>query len=91
MALLNDTLERIQPLDPSFRARAHARLESLTMPHWALGRLMDLAEDLAGMTRSMDPSVARKTVVVMAADHGVVCEGVSKYPAEVTRKWCSTS
>ncbi len=54
------------------------------MPHWALGRLMDLAEDLAGMTRSMNPPVARKTIVTMAGDHGVVAEGVSKYPQVVT-------
>jgi nicotinate-nucleotide--dimethylbenzimidazole phosphoribosyltransferase len=54
------------------------------MPHWALGRLMDLAEDLAGMTRSMHPPVARKTVVTMAGDHGVTASGVSKYPQEVT-------
>ena len=54
------------------------------MPHWALGRLMDLAVDLAGMTRSIQPPVARKTIVTMAADHGVVAQGVSKYPQEVT-------
>lgn len=54
------------------------------MPHWALGRLMDLAMDLAGMTRSLDPPVARKTIVTMAGDHGVAREGVSKYPQEVT-------
>ena len=54
------------------------------MPHWALGRLMDLAMDLAGMTRSLHPPVARKTIVTMAGDHGVAAEGVSKYPQEVT-------
>ena len=59
-------------------------MDQLTMPHWALGRLMDLAMDLAGMTRSVQPPVARKAIVVMAADHGVVAQGVSKYPQEVT-------
>ena len=54
------------------------------MPHWALGRLMDLAMDLAGMTRSLRPVVARKAIVTMAGDHGVAAEGVSKYPQEVT-------
>lgn len=74
----------IEPQDDACRAAAHSRLEQLTMPHWALGRLMDLAEDLAGMTRSMRPPVARKTVVVMAGDHGVTASGVSAYPPEVT-------
>ncbi len=65
---------------------ARERLEKLAMPHWALGRLMDLAVDLAGMTRSIAPDLSRKTIVTMAADHGVVAEGVSKYPSAVTRQ-----
>jgi len=54
------------------------------MPYWALGRLLDLAEDLAGMTGSVQPAVKSKIVVTMAGDHGVTAEGVSKYPSEVT-------
>jgi nicotinate-nucleotide--dimethylbenzimidazole phosphoribosyltransferase len=50
---------------------------------------MDLSIDLAGMTRSLRPPIRRKVVVVMAADHGVVAEGVSKYPQEVTRQMVS--
>jgi len=84
MSLLKETLKQIEPQDTDSRAAAHARLEQLTMPYWALGRLMDLAEDLAGMTRSMHPPVARKAVVVMAGDHGVAASGVSQYPQEVT-------
>jgi len=86
MSLLEDTIQRISPQDPSWRAKARARLEQLTMPYWALGRLMDLAEDLAGMTRSLRPPVARKAIVTMAGDHGVVAEGVSKYPQVVTQQ-----
>lgn len=84
MGLLQETVERIEPQDPKWRELARTRLDQLTMPHWALGRLMDLAVDLAGMTRSMRPPVDRRMVVTMAGDHGVVTEGVSKYPQEVT-------
>lgn len=84
MDLLQETLSRIVPQDAAIRAKAHARLEALTMPHWALGRLLDLAEDMAGITRSLRPPVTGKTIFVMAGDHGVVAEGVSKYPQEVT-------
>ena len=84
MTLLQDTLARITPQDRDFRAKAKQRLDQLTMPHWALGRLMDLAVDLAGITRSMNPPVDRRVIVTMAGDHGVVAEGVSKYPQEVT-------
>ena len=84
MSLLEKTIESIAPQDEAARERAKARLDQLTTPHWALGRLMDLALDLAGMTRSVKPPVARKTIITMAADHGVAAEGVSKYPQEVT-------
>ena len=84
VSFLDATYRRIYPQDFDFRRQAEERLNQLTMPHWALGDLMDLAIDLAGMTRSMHPPVARKCVVVMAGDHGVTAEGVSRYPAEVT-------
>ncbi len=82
--LLRETLSKIESQDSNARNQARARLEQLVMPHWALGRMMDLGIELAGMTGSIRPPVKRKTIVVMASDHGVVDEGVSKYPAEVT-------
>lgn len=84
MRVLDRTLSAIIPQSDPWRTRARERLDQLTMPHWALGRLMDLAVDLAGMTRSLQPPVGRKVIIVMAADHGVVVEGVSKYPQDVT-------
>ncbi len=84
MKLLETTCSTIAPLDAAAQAAAKARLDQLTMPYWALGRLMDLALELAGITGSARPPVARKTVVVMAGDHGVAAEGVSLYPPEVT-------
>ncbi len=84
MQLLERTIAAIRPPDEDARRQAKSRLDQLTMPHWALGRLMDLAVDLAGMTGSVRPPVGRRAVITMAADHGVVAEGVSKYPQEVT-------
>lgn len=84
MSLLHETINAIHPQDAEARARAQARLNQLTMPHWALGRLMDMALDLAGQTGTITPDVKKKAVVVMAGDHGVVAEGVSKYPQDVT-------
>jgi nicotinate-nucleotide--dimethylbenzimidazole phosphoribosyltransferase len=54
------------------------------MPHWALGRVLDLAEQVSACTGFVPPEVSRRVVVVMAADHGVAAEGVSLYPQEVT-------
>ncbi|MDD2462427.1 MAG: nicotinate-nucleotide--dimethylbenzimidazole phosphoribosyltransferase [Desulfobulbus sp.] len=84
LSFLETAFRSIYPQDFDFRQQAEERLGQLTMPHWAMGDLMDLAVDLVGMTRSMHPPVARKKVVVMVGDHGVTVEGVSCYPAEVT-------
>jgi nicotinate-nucleotide--dimethylbenzimidazole phosphoribosyltransferase len=84
MSLLKRTLEKIYPQDSDYRERAKERLDQLALPHWALGDLMDLGLDLAGITRSLHPKVSRKAIVTMAGDHGVVAEGVSKFPQEVT-------
>ena len=84
MSLLNRTLKNIYPQDSDSRDLAKKRLDQLALPHWALGDLMDLSMDLAGITRSTRPNVSRKAIVTMAGDHGVVEEGVSKFPQEVT-------
>ncbi|KAB2927631.1 MAG: nicotinate-nucleotide--dimethylbenzimidazole phosphoribosyltransferase, partial [Leptonema illini] len=84
MGALEKTLKEIFPQDSEYREKAKTRLDQLALPHWALGDLMDLAIDLAGMTRSMTPPVGRKAIVTMAGDHGVTVEGVSKFPKEVT-------
>jgi nicotinate-nucleotide--dimethylbenzimidazole phosphoribosyltransferase len=56
----------------------------LTKPAGSLGRLEDLAVQVAGITGDPLPVATRKAVIVMAGDHGVAAEGVSAYPAEVT-------
>lgn len=84
MRPIDATIQAIAPQDDHAKSQAKRRLDQLTMPHWALGRLMDLALELAGMTRSIKPPVARKAIVTMAGDHGVVVEKVSSYPQEVT-------
>jgi nicotinate-nucleotide--dimethylbenzimidazole phosphoribosyltransferase len=84
MNLLHETIAAITPQDQNIRRLAKHRLERLTMPRWALGRLLDLALDLAGMTGSLQPAVDRRLIVTMAGDHGVAAEGVSAFPREVT-------
>jgi nicotinate-nucleotide--dimethylbenzimidazole phosphoribosyltransferase len=84
MGLLERTIKEIFPQDSTARDAAKNRLDQLAVPHWALGDFMDLAIEIAGMTGTITPSVKNKTIVTMAADHGVVVEGVSKFPSEVT-------
>ncbi len=42
LSFLESTFRSIYPQDFEFRQRAEERLNQLTMPHWALGDLMDL-------------------------------------------------
>jgi nicotinate-nucleotide--dimethylbenzimidazole phosphoribosyltransferase len=76
--------ERIDPIDQDILARARERTSRLIMPHRALGRLLDMAERVCAIRGTLAPSLAEKTVLVMAGDHGVVARGVSAYPQEVT-------
>ena len=84
MSLLERTVEKIFPQNSETREAAEIRLNNLALPHWALGDLMDLAIDIAGITGTMTPVVKRKAIITMAGDHGVVAENVSKFPSEVT-------
>jgi nicotinate-nucleotide--dimethylbenzimidazole phosphoribosyltransferase len=65
-------------------APARARHDQLTKPAGSLGRLEELAISIAGMTGSSAPRIESKAVIVMAGDHGVVADGVSLYPQDVT-------
>ena len=81
---LEELIKQIDPLNEETMQTARIRQETLTKPRGSLGRLEELSIQLAGITSCALPSVERKTVIVMAADHGVTSEGVSAYPAEVT-------
>jgi nicotinate-nucleotide--dimethylbenzimidazole phosphoribosyltransferase len=67
-------------------AAAQTRQNTLTKPHGSLGRLEELSIQLAGIKGTTSPKLENKSVIVMAADHGVAAETVSLYPQEVTRQ-----
>jgi nicotinate-nucleotide--dimethylbenzimidazole phosphoribosyltransferase len=82
---IGDLIGRIGPLDEEAMRAAQARQGLLTKPRGSLGRLEDLSIQLAGITCRCPPPVpSRKAVLVFAGDHGVVAQGISAYPQEVT-------
>ncbi len=83
-APLHQVVARIRPLDRRAMAQARLRQGTLTKPAGSLGRLEDISIHLAGIFGDPVPRIRRKVVVVAAGDHGVVEEGVSAYPQEVT-------
>lgn len=84
MELLEQTKARISGQNESLREAARQHLDELIMPPWSMGRVMDLALDLVGITGNLKPRFDRRAVVLMAADHGVAEEGVSNFPQKAT-------
>lgn len=82
-------LPAIEPIDVGFAAQAQAELDRKTKPRRSLGRLEDLAVQLAAVRRTLDLLPLDAAVVVAAADHGYPAHGVSAYPQEVTRQMLS--
>jgi nicotinate-nucleotide--dimethylbenzimidazole phosphoribosyltransferase len=81
---VGDIRAAIHPADASWIEKARQHTAELVMPPRALGRLHEIAERICGMRRTMRPVSGKKAVLVMAGDHGVVAEGVSAFPQEVT-------
>ena len=81
---LTQAIERIGPADADAMHRAEARQLNLTKPPGSLGRLEEVSIRLAGIFGTERPSIGGKAVIVAAGDHGVVAQGVTGYPQEVT-------
>jgi nicotinate-nucleotide--dimethylbenzimidazole phosphoribosyltransferase len=79
--------DAIRPIaDAGLETRIRARLDSLTKPPGSLGRLEDLVLQLGLIQSTETPHVSRKSMIVFCAGHGIVEEGVSPYPSEVTQQ-----
>ncbi len=81
---LDKALLSISKLNKKSMDECQTHLDSLTKPPGSLGRLEDIALQIAGISGKARPSINHKVVLVMAGDHKVVEEGVSAYPSEVT-------
>jgi nicotinate-nucleotide--dimethylbenzimidazole phosphoribosyltransferase len=82
--MLQNIITKIQGLNETSMAAAKARQDTLTKPPGSLGRLEELSIQLAGITGKEIPTIKDKVIITMAGDHGVVEEGVSAFPQEVT-------
>lgn len=63
---------------------AKERQKILAKPTGALGRLEDISVQIAGITGKVINDIAKKAIVIMSADNGVVEEGVASAPQSVT-------
>ena len=81
---LDDVVGRITPAGSGARRSAELRQQRLTKPPGSLGMLEELSVQLAGIFGTDRPDPRGKTLIVAAGDHGVVAQGVTAYPQEVT-------
>ena len=81
---LRQLIDAVGEADREAMAEAAAHQAALAKPPGSLGRLEALAVQLAGITGKVHPSLEHKTVLVFAADNGVVKEGVASAPQSVT-------
>jgi nicotinate-nucleotide--dimethylbenzimidazole phosphoribosyltransferase len=82
--MLEERVRQIQPVSDEWRKKAKERLDDLTKPRGSLGILEELAARYAAIRRQIPLDLPKKKIYVFVGDHGVVSEGVSAYPAEVT-------
>lgn len=76
--------EKCRAVSAVHREAAIARQAQLTKPTGALGRLEQVAIDLAGLQETEQPRATQVPIIIFAGDHGIVAQGVSAYPQEVT-------
>ncbi len=85
MSLLDRTILSISKTlnEDAFHA-AKERLANQAKPAGSLGVMEEISARLAAIKGSIDVRLVNKRIVTCAGDHGVVQEGVSLFPQEVT-------
>lgn len=84
MHLVQTTIQAIRPPDATMHQAALQRLADQARPQGSLGVLESLSARLAAIAGSLDVRLQKKIIITCAGDHGVVAEGVSLFPQEVT-------
>lgn len=86
MDALTKAVGKIPPIDETVHQQALERLAQQAKPAGSLGVLETVSARLAGIAGTLDVRLQNKVIVTCAGDHGVVAEGVSLFPQEVTHQ-----
>ena len=76
--------QEILPLDETAMIEARERVDSLSKPLGSLGQLEEYAVKLAGIRGYMGGTLAKRAVLVFAADNGIYAPGITPVPQAVT-------
>ncbi|MEO1035394.1 MAG: nicotinate-nucleotide--dimethylbenzimidazole phosphoribosyltransferase [Pseudomonadota bacterium] len=69
-----------------FERQLRALIDNKTKPVGSLGRIEELAMQVALLQGTADPDTASCDLTLFAGDHGIATAGVSAYPQTVTRQ-----
>jgi nicotinate-nucleotide--dimethylbenzimidazole phosphoribosyltransferase len=70
--------------NPELATQLDAAINDKTKPLGSLGTLESLAKQLGLIQQTVRISVDQPAIIVFAGDHGVVAEGISAFPQDVT-------
>ena len=84
MNKMKETISKISQTNDNTEQKALERLASQARPAGSLGMLETISAGMAAIKGTLDVRLDHKVVVTCAGDHGVVQEGVSLFPQEVT-------
>lgn len=74
----------VKPLNRSLLPQIESKIDNLNKPLKSLGRLEELAAQIALVQQSLTPTLTHPCHILYGADHGIEAEGVSASPREVT-------
>lgn len=77
-------ITQIRQPDADAMQAAQRHWDSIAKPLGSFGLLEDMVTKLAGIQRTAEPDITRRTAVILCADHGVTAQGVTQTGSEVT-------
>ena len=84
MSNYQHVLKNISSPSIAISRQAQAHLDNLAKPPGSLGKLEEITARLCAISGNLSPSIVKRCVIVLAADNGVIAEGVASAPEEVT-------
>lgn len=77
-------ISKIKPTDKLSAVSAKKQWDSIAKPLGSFGMLEEFIQKIASVQGTYDIDISKRAVVIMCADNGVVCEGVTQTGSEIT-------